>query len=80
MYCQTCHYEVVGQTKYCCKKCQDIYRLRNRAIKQLLDAEEKTHGEGYDSDVKRRWIAGRIEALQSGKKDNEIYNSWLSKK
>ncbi|HZJ34952.1 MAG TPA: hypothetical protein VFD55_03020 [Candidatus Angelobacter sp.] len=77
--CYVCHTKVQPDKETCSKKCTDILRLRNRAIKQLVERDERLFGEGYDSEVKRAWVSARIEAIGNGTQDEELYVFWLKK-
>ena len=79
MKCHRCGEKVPGTKNTCTKKCTDILRLRNRAIKQLLDYDEKLYGEGYDSAVKRAWVKNRVEEIGLGLQDEKLYLFWLKK-
>lgn len=79
MSCELCKHPLNTHARFCSEKCKTIVRLRKRANKSLLEAEEKTFGEGYDSVIKRAWIRERLDSISSGKQDNELYNMYLAR-
>lgn len=77
--CELCSTKVSQGHRFCGHRCKTIVRLRKTATKSLLEAEEKTFGEGYDSVVKREWIKYKLEEISGGKQDSEMYNMFLAR-
>jgi len=78
--CELCQGKCAGKSKYCCQKCNQINRLRERALTQLFEAEERNAKSGYTSDVLVSWIKYQVIQIQEGLQDDKMYNMWLNGK
>lgn len=76
MYCECCGKELDTKCKYCDAKCQQIGRLRGRAIKFLLEQEDRANREHRSSPVVVAWIKNQLEEIQTGKQDEQLYKIW----
>lgn len=75
-YCECCGKELDTKRKYCDDKCQQVERLRNRAIKFLLEQEERANRDNRSSPVVIAWIKNQLEEIQTGKQDEQLYKIW----
>jgi len=79
MKCELCGQSYKMRARFCSDRCKQVVRLRSLATKQMLDAEERTFGEGYDSQVKRDWIKVKLENISSGMEDSRMYKMFLER-
>lgn len=77
MKCELCRIDMKTHKRFCCNRCKTIARLRARATKQLMEAEEQMFGRGYDSVVKRAWVKSKLDEISQGLQDEEMYLMFL---
>lgn len=80
MMCELCSSTIPRSARFCGYRCKTIVRLRKMATKSLLEYEEKSFGEGYDSVVKRAWIKHKLDEISNGKQDCEMFRMFLARR
>ena len=75
--CENCRTKIYGDHRYCSNYCRTIVILRRTAVKNLMEEEGLSFDDGYDSDVKRRWIASKLNDIAIGHDDGFLYNRYL---
>jgi len=75
--CANCRTKIYGDHRYCGNYCETIVILRRTAVKKLMEEEQRSFDDGYDSDVKSRWIASKLNDISIGFYDGFLYNRYL---
>jgi len=75
--CATCGTEIYGNDRYCSNYCETIIELRSIATIRLLYEEQTSFDDGYDTDIKRRWIAKKLNDISTGIDDGLLYTLYV---